>query len=147
MKNINISVTYNEKYTKLTNDLDFDVSCDLIQNSPYYKNLYGDRYLPGMRIICGMSPFLMKINHDDYNFLMKCLFWNISFDDNAEGYMFDGPPNIDKDSSTPPPSDPFYLTINMSKISLCVTEDDFPISVLVLNKMKFNFEMNEGSYG
>ena len=71
MKNINISVTYNEKYNKLTNDLDFNVSCDLIQNSPYYKNLHGDRYLPGMRINCEMSPFLMKINHDDYNFLMK----------------------------------------------------------------------------
>ena len=31
----------------------------------------------------------------------------------------------------------------MDKISLCVTEDDFPISVLVLNKMQFNFQMNE----
>ena len=85
-----------------------------------------------------MSPFLMKINHDDYNFMMKCLFWNISYDDNAEGYMFNGPPSVESNNSEPPPSDPFYLTVSMDKISLCVTEDDFPISVLVLNKMVYN---------
>lgn len=96
MKNINISVNYNNKFTKLTNDLDFDVSCDLIQNSAYYTRIYKDRFLPGMRINCSMSAFLMKISHDDYNFMMKCLFWNIAYDDNADGYMFNGPP-VSKD--------------------------------------------------
>jgi hypothetical protein len=90
MKNINISANHSKSTIKLTNDLDFDVSCDLIQNSSYYQKIYGKNYLPGMRINCAMNPFLMKINHDDYNFLMKCLYWNITYDDNAEGYMFDG---------------------------------------------------------
>lgn len=120
MKNINISVDYNNKFTILTNDLDFDVSCDLIQNSQYYVRTYGSRFLPGMRIICDMSAFLMKMNHDDYNFMMKCLFWNVSFDDNADGYLFDGP-QTPKNDENPPPSDPFYMTINMDKISMCVT--------------------------
>ena len=44
-----------------------------------------------MRINCDMSAFLMRLSHDDYNFMMKCLFWNISYDDNAQGYMFNGP--------------------------------------------------------
>jgi len=32
----------------------------------------------------------MSINHDDYNFMMKCLYWNITYDDNAEGYFVYG---------------------------------------------------------
>lgn len=72
---------------KLTNDLNFDVSCDLIQNSPYYRKIFGDRFEAGMRIYCELTPFLMCINHDDYNFIMKCLYWNIIYDDNAEGYF------------------------------------------------------------
>lgn len=38
-----------------------------------------------------MSDFFMRINHDDYNFMMKCLYWNVTFDDNAEPYLFDAP--------------------------------------------------------
>lgn len=43
-----------------------------------------------MRLSCNLTPFLMRINHDDYNFMMKCLNYNVTFDDNAEGYLFDG---------------------------------------------------------
>ena len=75
-----------------------------------------------MRIRCEMSPFLMKINHDHYNFLMKCLFWNISYDDNAEYYLF-SVPELTQPNSSAQPVDPFYLTVNMDKISLCVTEN------------------------
>lgn len=77
-----------QKETKLTNDLDLQVSCDLIQNPQYYRNQYGKRFDAGMRIECQLTPFLMCINHNNYNFIMKCLFWNITFDDNAESYFF-----------------------------------------------------------
>lgn len=70
--------------------MSIDLSCDLVQNSPYYDKTYGERYIAGMRVDCKISPFLMRINHEDYNFMMKCLFWNISYDDNAEGYFYDG---------------------------------------------------------
>lgn len=91
MKGIRILEKFRGEETKLTNDLDFDVSCDLIANSPYYRKVYGDRFQAGMRIDCKMTPFVMRINHDDYNFMMKCLNWNVTYDDNADGYMFDGP--------------------------------------------------------
>jgi hypothetical protein len=42
-----------------------------------------------MRIKCKISPFLIRLNHDDYSFIMKCLNWNITYDDNADGYIFD----------------------------------------------------------
>jgi hypothetical protein len=45
----------------------------------------------GMRIETWMSDFFMRINHEDYNFMMKCLYWNITYDDNAEIYLFDAP--------------------------------------------------------
>jgi hypothetical protein len=70
--------------------MNIDLSCDLIQNSPYYLKTYQERYEPGIRVQCSLTPFLMRINHDDFNFMMKCLFWNISYDDNAESYFFDG---------------------------------------------------------
>lgn len=28
-----------------------------------------------------MTPFFMRLNHDDYNFIMKCLSWAITHDD------------------------------------------------------------------
>jgi hypothetical protein len=61
----------------------------MVQNTLYYHKTYKDRYMPGMRIQCKLTPFLMRINHEDYNFIMKCLFWNITYDDNADGYLFD----------------------------------------------------------
>ena len=125
---------------KITNDFDFDVSCDLIANGPYYRNTYGKRFQSGMRIDCRMTPFVMRINHDDYNFMMKCLYWNVTYDDNADGYMFNGAP---KPTENAPPADPFYMKIVMEKIALCVTEEGFPLSVLLLNKMDFGFSMDE----
>lgn len=61
-----------------------------MQNTAYYDKTFGDRYEPGMRVKCKMSPFLMRLSHDDFNFIMKCLFWNITYDDNAEGYLYEG---------------------------------------------------------
>lgn len=36
-----------------------------------------------------------------------------------------------------------YFILIMDKIALCVTENDFPISVLNLNAMKYKLIMNE----
>ena len=82
--------------------MDLYVSTDLIQNTHYYYKLYEGRYQPGMRINCEMTPFIMRINHDDYNFLMKCVNWCVSFDDRADNYLYDIPeavvvPTYDKE--------------------------------------------------
>ena len=68
-----------------------EVSADLIQNTHYYYKSYGSRYQPGMRIECTMTPFIMRINHDDYNFIMKCVNWCVTFDDRADHYLYDIP--------------------------------------------------------
>lgn len=139
LEGIRILERFRGDETKLTNDLDFSVSCDLIQNAPYYQKQFGSRFQPGMRIDCKMTPFVMRINHDDYNFMMKCLNWNVTFDDNAEGYMFNGAPKQEEAA----PADPFYMSIDMAQIALCVTEEGIPITVLLLNKMKFDMLLNE----
>lgn len=59
---------------------------------------------------------------------MKCLFWNVTFDDNAEGYLFDGvEKQVQQKSSqnkdlTPaqPDSEPMYITVTMDRIILTV---------------------------
>ena len=140
MKDIVIMEKCCGEEVKLTNNLDFNVSCDLIMNSPYYLKTYGHRFSPGMRLDCNMTPFVMRINHDDYNFMMKCLFWNVTFDDNAEGYLFDG---VQKPQGEAPPAEPMYLNLSMERIAMCVTEKGFPLSVLLLNKMGFALTMNE----
>ena len=94
----------------------------MVSNTLYYQKTYAERYLAGMRVNCKLSPFLMRLNHDDYNFIMKCLFWNITYDDNADGYLFD--PVIKKDkqnNETSNNSEPIYCNVFMDRIILCVT--------------------------
>ena len=74
---------------KLTPDIDFKLSIDMIANPLYYQKIYQNEFQDGMRIQFLMSDFFMRINHEDYNFMMKCLNWNVTYDDNAELYLFD----------------------------------------------------------
>ena len=76
---------------------------------------------------------------------MKCLYWNVTYDDNADGYMFNGPQKPVEENT--PPTDPFYMNIIMERIALCVTEKGFPLSVMLLNKMDFDFSMGENGMG
>lgn len=88
MEGLKVMQKFRGQEKNLTNDLTFIISCDLIQNSQYYHKNYLERFDGGMRIQCEMSPFVISLNHDDYNFIMKCLYWNITYDDNAESYFF-----------------------------------------------------------
>ena len=38
-----------------------------------------------------MTPFFMRMNHDDYSFIMKCLNWSITHNDGAEYILFGQP--------------------------------------------------------
>lgn len=76
---------------KLTNNLDISLSTDLIANPHYYIKLYGDNFKNGLRVSCLLSPFFMRINRDDFNFIMKCLNWNITHNDGADDILFDIP--------------------------------------------------------
>lgn len=66
-------------------------SIDLIANPEYYKKQYKKQFKNGLRLKCHLSPFVLKINHDDYNFIMKCLNWSITHDDGLESILFDLP--------------------------------------------------------
>ena len=76
---------------ELTNKMNIVCSVDLIANPEYYKKQYGHKFKNGMRLGCNLSPFVFKINHDDYNFIMKCLNWSITHDDGLDGLLFDIP--------------------------------------------------------
>lgn len=96
LKSLGIYVQYSKRNKKaelraVTNKMDMNVSADLIQNPNYYYKKYGQRFQPGMRVDCGMTPFIMRINHDDYNFIMKCVNWCVTFDDRADFYLYDIP--------------------------------------------------------
>lgn len=98
-------------------------------------------FLNGLRLHCSMTPFFLRMNHDDYNFIMKCLNWGITHDDGLESVLFDIPINATqlKDKEAAPAKDPFYLMVNMDCISLFVTQNDIPIAFLLLDQMAFNF--------
>lgn len=72
---------------------------------------------------------------------MKCLFWNIIYDDNAEGY-FSRQVIRQTTISHTPVSEPINFGLSMSKIILCVTEDNFPISILLLNQMRYDLTLD-----
>ena len=90
---MSISVHYfnakgKENLYKLTNNLDLTVSTDLIANPQYYKKELPDIFQNGLRVSCSMTPFFMRLNHDDYSFIMKCLNWGITHDDGLETQLF-----------------------------------------------------------
>lgn len=74
---------------------------------------------------------------------MKCLYWNIIYDDNAEGY-FSRLGNVRQQTiaTHAPVSEPINFGLSMSKIILCVTENNFPISVLLLNQMRYDLTLD-----
>ena len=122
---------------KLTNNLDLTVSTDLIANPEFYKKEIPEMFLNGLRVQCSMTPFFLRLNHDDYNFIMKCLNWAITHDDGLENLLFDLP--AQQDISAAPAKDPFYLAVSMDCISLFVTQNDIPIAFLLLDQMAFTF--------
>lgn len=62
-----------------------------------------------------MTQFFMRINHDDYNFIMKCLNWSISHNDGVEEELYDIVENQSSQEkekeSSPESKDPFYLIV------------------------------------
>lgn len=76
---------------KLTNNLNFTCSTDLIANPNYYIKEMGNDFENGLRVECNLTSFFMRINHNDYNFIMKCLNWSITHNDGADRLMFDIP--------------------------------------------------------
>lgn len=76
---------------ELTNKLNFSCSTELISNPLYYAKTYQNKFKAGLRVECGMTPFVMRINQRDYSFLMKCLNWSITHDDGTESLLYDIP--------------------------------------------------------
>ena len=66
-----------------------------------------------MRLSVKMTQFFMRMNHDDYNFIMKCLNWSISHNDGVEEELYDIVENqsSQEKGSTPQSKDPFYLNV------------------------------------
>lgn len=82
-----------EHQYKITNNMDIALSTHLIANPDYYKKELPNDFDNGMRVSCNMTPFFMTINHDDYNFIMKCLNWAITYNDGLDDILFDIPRN------------------------------------------------------
>lgn len=76
---------------KITNNLDFTVSADMIANPEYYKRQLPDIFENGMRLSCSLTPFYMRLNQNDYNFIMKCLNWGITHNDGLDNILYDIP--------------------------------------------------------
>jgi hypothetical protein len=72
----------------LTNDFNFTLNVGLIQSPDYYKMEYPDKFVPGIRISCKLSPFLLRIDNPCFQLIMKCINCNIAFDDNCDSILF-----------------------------------------------------------
>jgi hypothetical protein len=77
-----------------------------------------------------MTPFFMRMNQDDYSFIMKCLNWAIIHNDGLDNYLFDMPVPVSAPQINKEEKDAFYLTVRMDCISLFVTQDNIPIAFL-----------------
>jgi hypothetical protein len=90
-----------------------------------------------------MTPFFMRINHDDYSFLMKCLNWAITYNDGLDNELFDLPNNPipEENKEAVQAKDPFYLTLKMECISLFITQEKIPIAFLEQTNLAVTFSM------
>lgn len=43
-----------------------------------------------------MTAFFMRLNHDDYSFIMKCLNWGVTHNDGLDSELFDIPAPVVK---------------------------------------------------
>ena len=122
---------------------------DLIANPQYYINEYKDNFKNGLRVECGMTPFLMRINQKDYGFLMKCLNCSISHDDGVDNILYDMPnqqPQATESNTelTPPQQkEPFFLVLTIDMLSLLIMKKGVPLAFLVLDDLRYSFEMKD----
>ena len=87
----------------------------------------------------------MRLSRTDYNFIMKCLFWNITYDDNAEGYLFDPVLKAINKETQAEHTEPMYCNVLIDRIILSVSESNVPVSVLFLGGLSLNLSLsNEG---
>jgi hypothetical protein len=93
-------------------------------------NAFKNRFQPGVRVNCQFTPLLIYLNHDDYSMIMKCIFWNIIYDDNADDYFCDLGDAISLSEILIAENDPIHLTLSIPKAMLCVMEDNLPLCVL-----------------
>lgn len=68
---------------QITNGLDFQVTIDSIEEPRYYRREYGDKFEDGMRLYLNFGAFLIRVSNRDFNTVLKCLKWNVSYDDNC----------------------------------------------------------------
>lgn len=94
--------------------MDFTCCAELISNPLYYAAQYGNNFLNGLRVECSLSAFFIRLNHEEYNFVMKCVAWNVSYDDRAELILYDVPVKVGKD--------PIYFKLTLERVSMFVTE-------------------------
>jgi hypothetical protein len=72
---------------------------------------------------------------------MKCLNWNIIYDDHADHYLFNTVQSKQENKTAKTISENYlYLNVNMDCISLFVTENTMPVAFLLLDKMKLNMK-------
>jgi hypothetical protein len=89
----------------------------------------------------------MRINHDDFNFMMKCLNWNVTHNDGADDFLFDMPKPIQPtDQLQPKNQDNFYVLVRMDCISLFLTHNDVPIVFLLLDGMDYSMQIEENTH-
>jgi DNA-directed RNA polymerase subunit L len=95
-----------------------------------------------------MTPFVMRINQQDYSFLMKCLNWAITHDDGVETVLYDIPNKQTqlKEDDQPPQKDPFYLKLTIDCLSLFLMKKGVPIAFLILDDLKYNFRQKDEMY-
>lgn len=85
----------------------------------------------------------MRISRTDYNFIMKCLFWNITYDDNAEGYLFDPVLKAINKETQAEHTEPMYCNVLIDRIILSVSESNVPVSVLFLGGLSLNLSLSD----
>jgi hypothetical protein len=115
----------------------------MVQNSPYYVKTFRGRFQPGIRIECEVGRMLFCITHDDYDLVMRCMFWNTSYGDGDGelGHLFK--------SSFPMSevlSEPIYFGVTAPRAMVCLMENNLPLNVILVHEARLEGFAHEDNY-
>lgn len=93
-----------------------------------------------MKIECQLSSFLARINNVGFNFMMKILNHNISYNDNCDQFYF--PFKIQQEQErekNKEKTDPILFQMGIQALTLVVAEEILPTSNLGIKDLKVEF--------
>ncbi|EGR30928.1 PH domain protein [Ichthyophthirius multifiliis] len=89
IEQMQIRIIRSNKVDEMTKQFNYNVNINMALFSNELKYLYGDDIAIDNTMFMHnyVSPIIFRMSNSDYNLVMKCLFHNITYDDNCDKFM------------------------------------------------------------